>query len=122
MERATLSDVLNYLPDKYLSDEEIELLRNAFRYNPQLLKVLRKMFLPSMTDPELPNEELEADVFMKGKFWDQIPADEAKILIVARQDAVRYIMDCLVRLRSIAATDEEGAEAAKERAKKNSSK
>ena len=121
-ERATLKDVLNYEPEQYLSKEETDLIRNAIKYNPTLLKVLRKVFLPTFKDPELPNEELESDYFNQGRTWAQIPAEEAKILIVARQDAVGLVMNGLVKLRVIASIPEESEEEKAERTKKNSTK
>lgn len=121
-QRATLRDVLNYQPELYLSKEEQDLIRNVFKYNPNFLKILRKVFLPSLTDPELPNEELESDIFLQGRIWSQIPADEAKILIVARQETAQFIMNGLVKLRVIASTEEETEEEKTTRLKKDSTK
>ncbi|RJQ33887.1 hypothetical protein C4568_03740 [Candidatus Parcubacteria bacterium] len=121
-ERATLKDVLNYEPDKYLADDEVALIQNAIKYNPTLLKVLRKILLPTYKDIELPNEELESDIFNQGRVWAQIPAEEAKILAVARQDAIAFVMNGLVKLRVIAGLEEESEESKAERRKKDSAK
>ena len=122
MERATLRELLNYEPDKHLSEDELELIRNTFKYNPKLLPILRKVFLPTVSDAQLPPEEFTKDVFNAGKLWDQLPADEAKILIVARQDAISFVMGGLIMLRNLATQTEETDEERKERRKKDSVK
>ena len=104
---AKLKDILVYEPEEYLSEEEITLIRQTFKYNPQLLRVLRKVFIPSIQDPNLPIEEMSNDVYLTGKNWDQIPAEEAKILMVARQDALKFICGGFISLKQIASMEEE---------------
>lgn len=119
---ASLRDVTGYTAEKYLTDEETVLIRSAFKYNPQLLQIIRKIMLPTMSDPNLPIEEVGRDAWLVGKKWDEIPADEAKALIVARQDTIKFVLGGLVALKTIAMQEEETPEQVKLREAKNSTK
>jgi len=121
-EPASLREVINYTADKYITDEETQLIKATFKYNPQLLNVLRKIMLPTMSDPNLPIEEIGRDAWLVGKQWDTIPAEEAKILAVARQDTIKFVIGGLIALKNIASQEEETPEEKKIRAAKNSSK
>lgn len=101
-QRASLSDMLNYEPDRYITDDEVRLLQSTFRGNKKLINLLRKLLIPTMSDPDLPIEEVGADVYFSKREWAQIPADEAKILMVARQDAIQFIVGGLIKLNIIA--------------------
>lgn len=114
--------MLNYEPEKYISDDEIELLKNTFKYNPGLYKIVRKLFLPTFADIELPIEEIESDIFLQGKQWGMLPADEAKILMVARQEAIQFVMNGLLKLKNIASIEPETEEERAERLKKDSTR
>lgn len=120
--KATLKDVINYAPENYLSDDELALIRSTFNGNEKLFKVLRKVFIPTMADPELPIENLGNDVWFAGRVWSQIPAEEAKILAVARQETLEYIIGGLIKLKVIANQKEESEEEKEARRKKDSSK
>lgn len=120
--RVTLSDILNYEADTYLNANDIELIRSTFKDNPRLLRVLRKVLLPSIGDPEMPMEELGSDAWMAMREWDQIPADEAKIMMVSRQDALKFIAGGLIKIKIIANQAVESPEAKKLRMMKDSSK
>lgn len=106
-ERATLRSVLNYDPEQYLTDAEVSLIKSTFHNNPRLIAILRKLMLPTLADPSLPIEQMGKDIFMEGRQWAQIPADEAKILYVAREDAAKFIIGGLVQLKNIAAIKDE---------------
>lgn len=105
-ERATLKDVLNYDPEAYITDEEIDLIRRTFNSR-MVINVLRKIFLPTAFDGEIPIENQTMDIYMQGYKLEQIPADEAKIVMLARQDTIKIIMGGLIKLKSIAASKEE---------------
>lgn len=122
MEKATLKDILNYTPEEYLSDEENKLIQNTFRGNPLLMKVIRKIMIPTMADPELPIEMLGGDVFFSKTVWSQIPADEAKILAVARQEALEFIIGGLIKINVIAHSTEKTEEEIDKQRKKDSLK
>lgn len=120
--RVQLKDILKYETDSFLSQEEVDLIRNTFKYNPQLFRVLRKIFIPSVSTLDLPIEEIHRDMWLVGKEWDQIPADEAKILAVARQDTIKFIVGGLISLKNIAAIEEESEQERKLREEKDSAK
>lgn len=101
-ERATLKDVINYEPEQYLSEDEMSLIRSTFKDNPRLIAVLRKLLWPTVTDAALPIEQMGNDGWNAGRDWAQIPADEAKILMCARQDAQQFIMGALIKLKVLA--------------------
>lgn len=120
--KVTLKDVINYEPEKYLSDDEVTIIRNTFKGNPTLMRVLRKIMIPTMADPNLPIEELSSDFYFAAKDWSQIPADEAKILMVARQEALQFIIGGLIKLNVIANVNEESEEEKQKRQKADSAK
>jgi len=104
---ATLNDLLNYKPETYLSEEDVELLRNTFGGNNQLVNVLRKLLLPSIGDSALPVEEMGTDIWLtmgaKGpQDWGAMDPVHAQALIIARQDAIKFIAGGLVKLKLLA--------------------
>lgn len=121
-QRARLEDVLNYKPEHYFSDGELALIRNTFSGNPGLMKVLRKVLIPTIHDPELPIEQFGDDLFLVGRNYDQIPDGEIKSIVLARQDAIKFIAGALVKLQVIANTKELTPEQRAVIEKKNSSK
>lgn len=100
-ERVRLADVIGYDPQKYLQDDEVALIQQYFKGDSHLIKILRKIFIPTLNDEQLPIEQMGQDAWMT-RNWDQIPADEAKILMVARQDALKFIIGGLINLKVIA--------------------
>lgn len=123
-QRASLKDVVSqyYQPEKYLTEGEMKLIKQTFRDNPVMMNIIRKILLPTVADPSLPLEELGNDAWMSGRIWSQIPAEEAKILAVARQDAIEFILGGLIKLKVLAHEPEENDAEAEERRKKDSSK
>lgn len=121
-ERAQLKDILNYDPEVYFSEEEVSLLRSHFKGNVKLLAVLRKLFIPTIADPSLPIEQMAEDVWMSSREWAQIPAEEAKILMVARQDALKFILGGFVRLKIFLSATEENPMAEALRRSKDTNK
>ena len=120
-QRATLKDVLNYTPQSEFSDTEMHLIQTTFRENPALIAVLRKTLIPTISDPSLPIEQVNADPFLN-RDWSAMPMDEAKCLIVARQDAVKFVIGGLVRLQLLANQPVETEMEAAARRQMNSSK
>lgn len=121
-EKTTLSDIINYDPDTYLSLDELALIRSTFKDNPRLIKVLRKLMVPSVGNPELPVEEMGNDAWIAMRDWSQIPADEAKILMVARQEALKFIFGGMIKLKMIANSSDESPMSAQLRRKQDSTK
>lgn len=121
-QRVTLQDVINYKPETYLTEEDMALARTTFKNNPRLFKLLKKVFLPSISDPDMPVEEISKDVWMNMREWDAIPTDEVKALVVARQDAIKFIAGGLIVLKMLANSDEENPMATALRRKQDSAK
>lgn len=105
-EKASLKDVLNYQPDMYYSPAELAYIRNTFKDNKAIFTVLRKALIPTISDPELPLEQFGEDFFLKSRNWDQIPAVERDTLIIARQEALKFIVGGLIALRILANQEE----------------
>lgn len=120
--RTTLKDVINYQPDQYMSKEELDIIKNTFKYNPQLINILRKIMIPTIMDPSLPIESMGNDAFNAGRDWAAIPADEAKILAVARQDALQFVIGGLIKLKVLSNLEEDTPEQQAERAAKDSAR
>lgn len=99
--RTTLSDVINYAPETYLKQEELELIQSTFKGNDKLIKVLRKIMLPSVGDADMPIEEVGKDMWL-GMDFTSFEADEVKPIVLARQDAIKFIIGGLIQLKIIA--------------------
>lgn len=121
-QRSTLQELLNYVPEDYLTKDELALIKNTFKDSPQLFKVLRKVFIPTVSDPDLPIEQFGLDAWLVDKAWDSIPDHEIKPIVLARQDALKFIMGGLIKLKILASGEEEAPELRKERLKKDSNK
>jgi hypothetical protein len=119
---ATLSDIINYEPDTYLTVEDLDIIRSTFKGNKRLMRVLRKIMVPSVGDPELPVEEMGNDAWLAMRDWAQVPADEAKILMVARQEALKFIFGGFIKLKMIANSTEESPMSKDVRRKMDSTK
>lgn len=100
--RVGLSDVINYAPEQYLTDAEVAIIQSAFKDNHFLMNTLRKVLVPTIYDAQTPIEHFAKDSIDIGRDWAAIPADEAKILFVARQDAIKFIIGGLMHLKTIA--------------------
>ncbi len=111
--RTELKDVINYNPEQYLTDAEIAVIQQVFKGNHFLLNALRKIMWPTMFDAQTPIEHMGKEMFDAGRDWAAIPAEEAKILAVARQDAMKFVIGGLIHLKTIAnqqlETEEESA-------------
>jgi len=123
-QRASLADVISYTPETYFSDDELQTIRNAFNgpAGLQLAKVVRKVMLPSISDPELPIEELSKDMFMSQVDFRSLMADEAKPVAMGLQLAAKAIIGGLVQLRTIANVKDENPVNREQRRGKDSAK
>lgn len=122
--RAQLKDVLPYTPDSYYTDSEIELVRNTFtgETGRRLLKVIRKVMLPTIADPELPIEEINKDMFLSGIDASSTAAEHLKPIILGRQDAIKFVIGGLMTLSTMAALKEESPQNREMRRAKDSTK
>lgn len=123
-QRATLDDIITYTPDQYFSDEELALIRNAFNgaAGSRLFKIIRKVMLPSISDPELPIEEMGRDMFMAQLDFKSMPAEEVKPAAMGLQLAAKAVLGGLVQLRTLANVKEETPANRAERRAKDSDK
>ncbi len=121
-QRASIRDVLNYKPEEYLSPAELALIRNTFAGSPALIKVLRKLLIPTFADPDTPLEDFGNDAWLAGRDYGAIPESEIKSIVLARQEALKFIVGGLIKLKVIAATPEPTAAEIKEAQRRGSSK
>lgn len=118
----TTEDVLGDALETYLSVEDAEIIHDAFKGNKKLLKAIQKIFIPTIHDPEMSPESMGEDFWMSGKQWDNIPVDEIKALIVARQDTIKHVMGGLIRIKAIANVKRESMQEIANRRRKDSTK
>jgi len=117
-----LEDVINYKPEEYFSEDELNLIRNTFRgeMGLKLIKVLRKAFIPTVNDPELPVESFQNDSFLMGLDYNTIPTDQVKSIVMGRQHAVKLVFGALIKLKVIAHTKYETPDELEAKANKDS--
>lgn len=115
----SLSDAINYKPETYLKEDDITWIQNTFRDNPKAINILRKIFLPTIEDGSLPIEEFTKDSFGAGYQFQQIPDEHIKALVVARQDAIKFIIGGLIQLKVIANVQDPSRQQVREAARKN---
>ena len=123
--KATLKDLIGdkYTPEVYFSDAEIDLVQRTFRGNNELFKVLRKVFMPTALDPELPIEEMSKDAWLIDKDFSLMQGEEVKATVRARQETIKFVLGGLVKLKIMAHTEKEETPEKKEaRQKKDSTK
>ena len=102
-----------------IKEEEIEMIKAAFKGNEKLLKILRKIFLPEIT--------ADAPLGQNIDLWMTIPVNQmseqqAIINLVARNQLIQHIETQLLQLRILAETDARTLEKAREALKKDSAK
>jgi hypothetical protein len=109
----SLRDVINYDPDRYLQDDEVAWIQTTFRNNPKAIRTLQKIFLPAVADTMQPIEQFANDAFGAGYDFAQVPHEELKAIILARQDAIKFVAGGLIKLKLVAnnkpETDQERA-------------
>lgn len=106
-------------PEMRITDKDIFLIKSAFADNDELLKVIRKVFLPEL-DPEAPIGQ-QIDLYMTVKVEDMDP-ETALINIKARNMLIGHLEMCLGQLKVLAGRKGETIAETKERLKKDSSK
>lgn len=97
--RATLADVINYEPERYITDADLAVIKTL---TPEHLAIIRKVLLPTISDPNLPIEEMGQDAYLMGIDWLTMSADHAKAIIQGRQEAIKFVLGGLVKLRIMA--------------------
>lgn len=112
---------MNYEQQEHLSKADVAWIQKTFKDNNEAVDILRRLFIPSIKDPRLPIEELGKDLWLSIDLR-AIPADEAKIVLLARQDAIKNIVGTLVQLKIIANAPEDNVEDIAAARAKNSTK
>lgn len=102
-----------------LSDTDLSIIKNTFADNEELIKVLRKIFLPELS-ADVPLGQ-NIDLWMTLKV-DDLEPEQAIINLKARNTVIQHLEMCLMQLNVLAGSKEETVEATKERLKKDSSK
>lgn len=121
---ASIEDIISYTPETYFSEDELTLLRAHFNgpEGAKLLRIIRKVMLPTVSDPALPIEELGKDIFLGGIDIKQLPEGEVKPTLLGLQYMVKAVMGGLIQLRNMANVKEESPENRAQRREKNSSR
>ena len=101
------------------TDSELSIIKSTFKGNEELLKLMRKVFLPEL-DPSAPLGQ-QIDLWMTVKIDDMLP-EQAIINIKARNTLIQHIDQMLLSLKMLAETYQETPEEAVTRLKENSSK
>lgn len=99
------------------TDNELKIIRDTFKGNTELLKLMRKVFLPEL-DPTAPLGEM-IDLWMSVPVKEMMP-QEAQINILARNSLIMHIEQQLIQLNILAEMETEKEQA--ERTKKDSAK
>lgn len=98
-----------------ITPQELSILKNTFRGNEELVRLMRKLFLPEL-DPYAPLGQ-NFDLYMTLKIEDLDP-EVALINLKARNTLIAHLDQCLLQIRTLAELPEEQ----EGRNKKNSSK
>lgn len=122
MQAAQLKDILSYEADTHITEEDLRILQATFKDNNKLVDIIRKIFLPIVSDSSLPPEEMGNDIWLVGRNWEQIPNAEVKSIVLARQEAIKMILGGLVKIKSLANMKQETETEAAFRRSKDSTK
>ena len=101
------------------SKDELATFSAAFKGNEKLIKLMRKVFLPEL-DASAPlgqNMDLYLTLDIKN-----MPADDAKVLLVARNQLIQHIEQQLMQIKVLANMEDKDVEEKAADAKKDSAK
>lgn len=101
------------------TDAELALIKGTFAENEELLKLMRKVFLPEL-DPSAPIQQM-IDLYMTISTEGQTP-DEIALNLKARNTLIAHLEMQLGQLRILAGMKNESVEQTQERLQKNSNK
>tara|TARA_R100001530_G_C4291459_1_gene148131 strand:- start:593 stop:925 length:333 start_codon:yes stop_codon:yes gene_type:complete len=102
-----------------ITDAELEILKNTFSDNVDLIKLLRKIFLPEITADDPIGQNI--DLWMTIKIDDMSP-EQAMVNIKARNSLITHIDTQLMVIKSLAGSKKETVEETKERLQKDSAR
>jgi hypothetical protein len=78
------------------SDEEINIFRGVFGGNEKLVKLMRKLFLPTM-DFEAPLGQM-IDLYMTLPVTQETPSEDVKIAVMSRNQLIAHVEHCLMQI------------------------
>lgn len=106
------------------TDNELALLKLTFSDNEPLLKLLRKVFIPRISDTAADIGGMQADVFLNPDLdiKNYPTVEQAVIGIQAHSKALKHIEGCLWQIKQLAGTKTETVEELKARLQKDSTK
>lgn len=106
------------------TDEELQLIKDHFADNEPLLKLLRKVLLPSVTDSAAQIGGLTSDVFLHPDLdvKNYASAEQALIGIQAHSKALQHVSQSLFSLKMLAGQKKETVGETKKRLEQDSSK
>lgn len=103
------------------TDEELSLLKNTFKDNEKLLKLLRKVFLPEY-DPEAPLGQTVDRLWMGLDMLAQMSPHDRELAILVHLKLNNHVERQLIQLDALAKQEAESEEAKAKRIKKDSAK
>lgn len=118
----TIDDVMGETFQTYLTEEDARLIRDTFKGNSRLLRVLQKVFIPTIQDPEMPPEQMAEDFWMSGIDWEMMSAEEVKAIAAGRSKALKTILGGIIRIKVLANAKEEDLQANFRRKQQDSNK
>lgn len=102
-----IRDILNYRVEEYITEEDRKIIRDIFKDNDTLLRVIRKVFMPTVSDANLPVEELSKDLWFAGVDFVSLSKDEVQARVIARAEAIKFVAGGIMSLKQIANIKEE---------------
>lgn len=102
-----------------ITDAEMAIIKSMFAENDEALKLMRKIFLPSI--------DTDAPIGMVMDMWlpveiDDVSAEQALVNVKARKTLINHVEQCLMLLKNLAGKKDETPEQTAKRIFKNSSK
>lgn len=102
-----------------ITPTELTILKNTFKGNEELVRLMRKIFLPEL-DPYVPIGQ-NIDLWMTIKI-DEMSPEQALINLKARNTLISHVDNCLNTIKILSETAEETPEQTDARVKKDSAK
>ncbi len=109
----------NYGREMRITEDEIKIIKSAFKGNEKLVKLLRKIFLPEIS-PDSPIGQ-NVDLWMTIP-TGQMSQDQIVVNLMARNQLIQHIESQLLQLKILAETDAKTLEEAQEAMKRDSNK
>lgn len=102
-----------------ITDAEMAIIKSMFAENDEALKLMRKIFLPSI--------DTDAPIGMVMDMWlpveiDDVSAEQALVNVKARKTLINHVEQCLMLLKNLAGKKDETPEQTAKRIFKDSSK